>query len=198
MPAEQPFTDFLRRIRAGDQEAAAELVRRYEPIIRREVRMRLTDPGLFRLIDSLDVCQSVLLSFFVRAATGQYDLHQPDDLVNLLVTMARNKLASQVRRLHSRPADRRRVRAGGLEELDVLVATDPGPGKVAAARDLLHMVLGRLPDEERRLADLRARGLTWPQVVGEVGGTSEARRKQLARALDRVLHELGLEDAFSE
>jgi hypothetical protein len=33
------FTEFIRRIRAGDDQAAQELVERYEPVIRREVRM---------------------------------------------------------------------------------------------------------------------------------------------------------------
>lgn len=73
-----PFAEFLRRIRAGDEHAAAELVRRYEPAIRLEVRLRLGDPRLRRVLDSMDICQSVLASFFVRAAVGQYDLERPE------------------------------------------------------------------------------------------------------------------------
>jgi RNA polymerase sigma-70 factor (ECF subfamily) len=65
------FAEFIRRVRAGDESAAAELVRRYEPLIRREVRLHLEDQRLCRLFDSMDVCQSVLASFFVRAAVGQ-------------------------------------------------------------------------------------------------------------------------------
>ena len=59
------FTDFLHRIRAGDEQAAAELVQQVEPLIRREVRLRLDDRPLLRLFDSMDVCQSVLASFFL-------------------------------------------------------------------------------------------------------------------------------------
>ena len=51
--AEPPFADFLRRIRAGDEQAAAELVRQYEPLIRREVRLQIDDRRLCRLFDSL-------------------------------------------------------------------------------------------------------------------------------------------------
>jgi RNA polymerase sigma-70 factor (ECF subfamily) len=47
------FQDLIRRIRAGDPEAAAELVRRYEPTIRRAVRVRLVDARLGALLDSL-------------------------------------------------------------------------------------------------------------------------------------------------
>ncbi len=35
------FKEFIQRLRAGDEAAAVELVRRYEPLIRREVRMHL-------------------------------------------------------------------------------------------------------------------------------------------------------------
>jgi hypothetical protein len=49
MADEPTFEDFIRRIRAGDEQAAVELVRRYEPTIRVEVRANLTDPGLYRL-----------------------------------------------------------------------------------------------------------------------------------------------------
>jgi RNA polymerase sigma-70 factor (ECF subfamily) len=194
MPTETTFADFLGRIRAGDEQAAAELIRRYEPFIRREVRMRLTDPTLYRLFDSVDICQSVLLSFFVRAAAGQYDLHEPEDLLNLLITMARNKLASQARKLRTRPADHHRVPAGSQEKLAAAIDLAPSPSQVVSARDLLREVLDRLTDEERRMADLRARGRTWPEITREVGGNAEARRKQLARALDRVTRQLGLDD----
>jgi hypothetical protein len=32
----------------------------------------------------MDVCQSVLMSFFVRAASGQFDLDRPEDLARVL------------------------------------------------------------------------------------------------------------------
>ena len=57
------FADFLQRIRAGDEQAAAELVSRYESAVRVEVRMRLADSRLRRVFDSMDLCQSVLASF---------------------------------------------------------------------------------------------------------------------------------------
>src|SRR5579872_6883251 len=91
------FAEFMSRVRSGDAQAAEALVRRYESAIRVAVRTRLTDPALKRHFDSVDVCQSVLASFFVRAAAGQYDLNDPSQLVGLLVRMAQNKLAGRAR-----------------------------------------------------------------------------------------------------
>jgi hypothetical protein len=55
----QEFRDLIGRIRAGDAEAAATLVRAFEPELWRYVRIRLTDARLRRVLDSMDVCQSV-------------------------------------------------------------------------------------------------------------------------------------------
>ena len=56
------FAEFLKRIRAGDQQAAAELVQRFEPVIRREIRLRLEDRGLRRVLDSLKKTNGVWLT----------------------------------------------------------------------------------------------------------------------------------------
>jgi RNA polymerase sigma factor (sigma-70 family) len=193
MPDPSSFAEFIARIRAGDARAAEELVRKYEPLVRRAVRIRLEDRRLERLFDSMDVCQSVLKSFFVRTAAGQYDLEEPGQLVGLLVAMAGNKLACEARRQHRQRRDQRRV-AGGDAALGGVAAADPSPSRAAAAKDLLAAARGRLTDEERALADLRADGQTWDEVAARVGGTAQARRVQLARALDRVARELGIDE----
>jgi RNA polymerase sigma factor (sigma-70 family) len=185
------FTEFIRRIRAGDQGAAADLVKRFEPLIRREVRLHLEDRRLSRLFDSMDVCQSVLASFFVRAASGQYDLNQPDQLVRLLVQMARNKLASAARMHGRRRRDLRRVEECG-EALERAAAPGPTPSEAVAWQELLVRFRAALTEEERQVADLRCEGLVWKEIAARLGGTATARRMQLTRAVDRVARELGL------
>jgi len=111
MSPDPSFADLLRRVRGGDQAAATELVRRYEPAIRRSLRLRL-DPRLRCICDSMDLCQAVLCSFFVRAARGQYELDTPQQLLNLLMTMARHKLSKARRDQLRARRDARRVVAG--------------------------------------------------------------------------------------
>jgi RNA polymerase sigma-70 factor (ECF subfamily) len=193
MADDTPFADFIRRIRAGDAQAAVELVQRYEPVIRLEVRVRLCDPRLRRVFDSVDVCQSVMASFFVRAAAGQYDLGQPQDLVKLLVVMARKKLAFQVRKERAQCRDVRRVEAVAPEVLEA-AAVRPSPSDEVAGSELLAAFRQRLSEEERQLADRRAEGLGWAEIAAALGGTAQARRKQLERAVERILRQLGLED----
>jgi RNA polymerase sigma-70 factor (ECF subfamily) len=191
------FADFVRRIRAGDKEAAVQFVRQYEPMIRLEVRLRLKDARLRRAFDSLDVCQSVLTSFFCRTAQGQFDLEQPEQLIRLLVGMARNKLAFQVRKQRAQRRDNRRVAALDPAEFDP-AAANPSPSRVVAGKELLREFRQRLSEEERLLADLRTEGQEWRDIAAAVGGTAQGRRKQLARAAHRVARDLGLDEASDE
>ena len=192
---ESLFASLIGRVRAGDEAAAAELVRRFEPEIRLEIRLqlRMRDARLRRVFDSVDIVQSVLGSFFVRAALGQYDLDDPARVRGLLVGMAHNKLAEAVRRQQRDRRDVRRVQSELPEDAPVADAADD-PGRIVASRELLHEVRGRLSEEERSLADLRSQGRGWEAIAAELGGTAEGRRKQLSRAADRVAQELGLDD----
>lgn len=192
MLEENAFRDLIRRVRAGDNKAAEELVRHYEPTIRRVARVRLVDARLRRAFDSMDICQSVFASFFVRAALGQYDLQRPEQLLNLLVNMSRKKLIDRARQETAERRDHRRLAPDGLEGKDVAAST-PAPSEEVAGAELLEEFRRRLTDEERRLAEQRAAGVDWPQIAAECGGSPEALRKKLARAIDRVGQELGLD-----
>jgi RNA polymerase sigma-70 factor (ECF subfamily) len=190
---DQAFTDLIRRVRSGDQRAAAELVQQYEPEIRREVRVRLHDPRLRRVLDSMDICQSVLGSFFVRVASGQFELNRPDELIRLLMTMTRNKVVRQVRRLRTQRRDDRRNDPIDSQELETL-SDGPGPSEIVAGAELLQAFRDRLTPEERIIVDRRSEGRAWSEIAAELGGSANARRKQFARAAARAARELGLDE----
>ena len=192
MSPDPSFDELIRRVGSGDEQAAAQLVRDFEPVVRRVLRSRLRGGRRGSEFDSMDICQSVLAIFFVRVAAGQYDLKEPDDLIKLLLTMTRNKVAEKMRRQHRLRRDSRRT-VGGVEEL-ALAGRDPTPSSVVAGKELLEQARQRLSEEERQLVELRGQGLSWEEVAASLGGTAGARRNQLARALDRVAQELRLDE----
>jgi DNA-directed RNA polymerase specialized sigma24 family protein len=198
MSDETAFSAFIRRIRAGDEQAARELVERYEPVIRREVKMRLRDPRLHRQFDWRDICQSVMASFFLRAASGQYDLDQPDQLLRLLVVMTRHKLSKQERRHRAGKRDYRLQEDRDPTYLEGKPGADPTPSRVVAGRELLEAFRARLSEEERMLADLRAQGCDWGEICDRHGGTPQGRRMQLARAVSRTMRQLEGSEAGHE
>src|SRR5262245_37038676 len=137
------FQDLIRQVRAGDEAAAAELVRRYEPTIRRVARVRLADDRLRRQLDSMDLCQSVVASFFIRAALGQFELDSPEQLLGLLVSMSRKKVIDHAREEGAARRDYRRLMPEGLEGKD-FVAADPSPSAEVAGGELLQEFRKRL------------------------------------------------------
>jgi len=186
-----PFDELLRRVRAKDEDAAAELVRAYEPEVRKAVHQRLKKYQLVRMLDSMDISQSVLKVFFAGAAEGKYQLDEPSDLVKLLVAIASKKLYTAVRKHTAARRDHRRVTAdsrAAQEAMDSSVT----PSEKASNRELFEETRRRLTPEERQLAEMRYEGRSWSEIAGEMGGTPQGRRKQLERALDRVARELGL------
>jgi RNA polymerase sigma-70 factor (ECF subfamily) len=192
------FPALILRVRAGDEAAAAELVRRYEPAIRRSVRMQLTDPRLCRVLDSVDVCQSVLANFFVRAAAGQFDLDNPRQLLKLLSEMARNRLLDHARYQQAERRDQRRVEADGQKALDAVAAPQGSPSDVVANRELLQRAHDLLGEAERYLMEQRRLGRGWDELALELGVRPDALRMQLNRALNRVSRELGLDAVDDE
>jgi RNA polymerase sigma factor (sigma-70 family) len=192
MPPHAEFQELIRRVRQGDHEAARHLGEQYESVIRRVVRFRLTDARLRTAFDSMDICQSVLGSFFVRAANGEYEIDEPAQLTGLLVGIARNKLATQARNHAADKRDYRRADAGA--DQNVLAGGDPSPSRYAVAKELLQAVRERLTPDERVLVELRQEGLEWNEIAERLGDNPAALRKRFSRTMDRIAGELGLDE----
>jgi hypothetical protein len=186
------FLMLIERVKSGEAKAAEELLRQYESTVRRAIRVRMVNPALRRTVDSMDLCQSVMGSFFVRTALGQYDLGSPEQLIGLLVQLARNKVADHVRREHAKLRDRRRTDADGAA-LDLVAARQDSPSQIVAGAEMIEQFRARLSEEERYLAEQRAQGREWNELAAELGQGAEALRKQLQRGVDRVAHELGMD-----
>jgi RNA polymerase sigma-70 factor (ECF subfamily) len=185
---ESSFRELIRRIRKGDEDAATELVRLYEPEIRRAVRLRLNNPRLGRVLDSMDVCQSVMGRFFVGAAAGQFELEHPGQLLRLLVTMAKNRVIDHARKPANRPE------SFGSDDREYQIAGRGDTPSVAIAhKELLAEMRRRLTPEELQLSELRSAGHDWATIAARLGGSADTLRKRLERAMDRVTKELRLD-----
>jgi RNA polymerase sigma-70 factor (ECF subfamily) len=188
------FIELMNRVRAGDQEAAARLVAEYEPQIRRVIRVKLTDSGLRRQLDSMDICQSVMGDFFVRCALGQFDLGSPGQLVKLLATMAKNRLLNHIERQQSKKRDLRRVTSFDSGMIDY-ADDEATASRIVAGRELLEKVRGQLTAQEALIADRRAEGRSWHEIAAELHDKPDAVRMRFSRAVQRVMKALEIESA---
>ncbi len=174
---------FLQRIADGDDEAARELLIRYEPEVRLVVRRQL--PRLLRSrFDSLDFLQSVWGSFFRKVRREPAEFEDSRHLVAFLARAAKNKVIDEYRRAGSRKADMHREEplwAEGDRPRD-LAATGDTPSQVAEAREVFGRLRDLLPEDRRQLLELKAQGLS-SREIGDRLGISE-------RTVQRVLEDL--------
>jgi RNA polymerase sigma-70 factor (ECF subfamily) len=192
MAADPQFADLIQRVRAKDSQAAADLVRQFEPEIRRYVRVRLS-PARQRGYDSDDVLTSVFGNFFVRVVAGQFELEQPEQLIKLLITMAHNKMID----IAIKPGNRR-TRNCDPSVWARFMANGHSPSDVVSKEEILREVHDRLTPDERDLMEQRAQGRSWKDIADSCGVNPDALRKKLERALDRICRELGLDEERHE
>jgi RNA polymerase sigma-70 factor (ECF subfamily) len=174
---------FLARIQAGDEEAARELLQRYEAEVRLVVRRQL--PRLLRSrFDSLDFLQSVWGDFFQKVRTGTAEFSDSKHLVAFLARAAKNKVIDQYRRAGSLKQDMHREEpiwsdGGRPRELEAVGDT---ASQVFEAREAFDRLLDLLPADRRNILALKAEGLS-SREIGERLGLSE-------RTIQRVIEDL--------
>jgi RNA polymerase sigma factor (sigma-70 family) len=175
--------DFLRRIHDGDEDAARELLTRYEAEVRLVVRRQL--PRLLRSrFDSLDFLQSVWGSFFHRVRTTPTEFDDGRHLVAFLARAAKNKVIDEYRRAGSQKGDMRReeplwAEGGRPKEVAAQIET---ASQVAEAHEAFVKLRDLVPEDRRALLELKAAGLS-SREIGQRLGISE-------RTVQRVLEDL--------
>jgi RNA polymerase sigma factor (sigma-70 family) len=180
---EEDIQGFLARIQAGDEEAARELLSRYEAEVRLVVRRQL--PRLLRSrFDSLDFLQSVWGSFFQRVRTGPNEFEDSRHLVAFLARAAKNKVIDEYRRAASKKHDMHREEplwSEGHSPRELPADLDT-PSELVQAREVFSQLYDLLPEDRRDILELKAQGLS-SREIGVRLGVSE-------RTVQRVLEDL--------
>jgi DNA-directed RNA polymerase specialized sigma24 family protein len=179
------FLDLIRRIRSGDQTASAEMVRRFEPLIQRVVRIRMRQRGdydrLRHEVGSSDVCQSVFRSLFRGLIEDRYQLDQPSDLEKLIQVMIRFNLATKARR----SSVKLREFFSDFEQ-QIWIDSGSGPDREVDSQDVVEAIQEQFSGEELELLTPWLDGESW-EIIGQKAGTSaDAARMRVTRAVHRV------------
>jgi len=174
--------ELLVRIKNGDEEAARELLSRYESKVRLVVRRQL--PRLLRSrFDSIDFLQSVWGSFFHRIQTESNDLNEEENLIAFLAWAARNKVIDEYRRAATQKQNIHREESiESRGDRETTLASGDTPSELAQAHETFDRLSRLLPEDRRVNLELKAAGYS----CGEIGdrlGLSE-------RTVQRVLEEL--------
>jgi RNA polymerase sigma factor (sigma-70 family) len=174
--------ELLVRIKDGDEDAARDLLARYEPEVRLVVRRQL--PKLLRSrFDSIDFLQSVWGSFFHKIRTGENDLDGEQNLIAFLAWAARNKVIDEYRRAATQKHDiKREERLETHQDKEICLAGGDTPSQLAQAHETYHRLREFLPEDRRVILELKAAGYS-SREIGDRLGISE-------RTVQRVLEDL--------
>lgn len=175
-----PRTDasLLRRIKAGEDDAATELYRRYAGRLI-DLAAAKTSSDVKQRVDPEDIVQSVFRTFFRRASLGEYEVPDGDELWKLFLVIGLNKIRA-VAGYHK--AAKRDVRhtAGG----EAAIAADAAKQDDVALRTLqltIDELLAPLPETHREIIRMRIDGYE----VAEIS----ARVRRAKRSVERILQE---------
>lgn len=185
-----PLSDLMNRLRQGDHAAAAELLAAFEPEVRRFVRVRISSPQIRRLVETVDVSQSVFAKFFVDIQREGVCPETPQQLRRLLLTMARNKICDHVRRHKAAKRDMRRVEASDVA-IDSACYQEPTPFETLATEETLDAVRAEMSEDELALVNARLGGQAWSEIATELGVSTDAARKRFTRIIESVAQRVG-------
>jgi RNA polymerase sigma-70 factor (ECF subfamily) len=175
------FADLIARVQAGDEGAARRLYDEYGAHIVRAVRRRLNQ-RLRTQFDSLDFAQDVWASFFAQTAR-RYALENPEQLIGLLTTMARNKVIEVVRgRLLRQKSDLNRERS--LEETgggDRLAGPQPTPSQIIMGEEAWDQLLAQQRPVHKRVLLLLREGKNADTIAEEVGVSTKTVQRILRK-----------------
>lgn len=189
---EREFQEFLDRVLRGDAEAAAQLLEIYGPHVLRLVRRRLSH-RLRSRFDSVDFVQSVWASVFREPDRLRRMMH-PDELVQFLRAMARNKLSDETRRSF-RTLKRSVWRETSMQEVAAQAGVapefrderQPEPSDVAVAREQWDRIFGQSRRRHREIVALRFLGNTFAEIAEQLRIHERTARKIVGRMLRRVV-----------
>jgi RNA polymerase sigma-70 factor (ECF subfamily) len=173
LPDADTFIELMDRLKAGDEDAAAVIFRRFARRLIGLAQANL-DYRIRQKIDPEDVVQSVFKSFFIRQAERAYDLNDWTSLWSLLARITVFKCGHRIEYFQAARRDVRRDAAVvGLGDDSArnwaAVARDPAPWEAAVLVDLVESLMSEMGERDRRIFMFSLQGMPVDEVSLQVG-----------------------------
>jgi RNA polymerase sigma-70 factor (ECF subfamily) len=187
----------MELLRAGDQEAAELVVRKYGRRLIGLAAARLPAPVRAKE-DEDDAVQSAFKSFFNRQKNGEFEPGDWDELSTLLTYLTVCKVERRIRKYLAGKRDVRRESApsagaeGDSRPRWEAAGPDPTADEKAAAEETIREVLRKLPAGDRDVLTLRLQGYQVAEIARQVGKDERTVYRVLATAREHVASLLGL------
>lgn len=185
MPTEDSFADVMGRLRTGDEDAAANVFRRFTHRLVALARNHL-DSRVRQKVDPEDVLQSVYKSFFLRYAQDQLTLAGWDGLWALLALITARKCGRCARHFHAarRDVNAELAAAGGTDDSDVIEAFsgEPSPAEAVMLSEVVEQLLRDLGQRDGAILTLALQGYS----AAEISDRLDRPARTVYRVLERI------------
>jgi RNA polymerase sigma-70 factor (ECF subfamily) len=190
--SESSIDTLVERLRAGDDSAATELVRMYEPYLRLVVRRQLNASQRSKF-DSIDIVQSIWMDVIVGFHESQWQFQTKEQLQAFLIRIARNRLIDRVRQ-NANANNVRRL----LNEDEVAVPAGATASQEVMSGELWANLLSLCPAQHRTLLELKRQGLKISEISERTGLHPGSVRRVLYELNERYEQTLAGQLAESE
>ena len=167
----------IRRFRTGEGDAATELYKKYAQRLFQLASARVT-PDLKQRVDPEDIVQSVFRTFFRRAALGQYEVPNGEEIWKLFLVIGLNKIREVAVHHHAAKRDLRKTTGGESTEH---AASENDEIALSALRMTIDDLLAPLPKSYREIVELRIE----QHEVAEIAEKTHRSK----RSVERILRE---------
>lgn len=170
----------LLRFRRGQQDGPTLLYLRYAGRLR-ALAAKQSAPDLAARIDPEDIVQSVFRTFFRRAAGGQYDVPEGEEIWKLLLVIALHKIRSAGEFHRAARRDVRQTAGGTAYDRALESASSRDDGALTVLRLVIDEILEALPSGHRPIIERRIEGFEVAEIAEQV--------RRSKRTVERVLQE---------
>ena len=162
----EPLDTLLEKLTSGDDTAAEQVFRDYEPYLRMVVRRQLS-PDLRAKFDSLDVVQSVWVHMLKGFRQAGWRFADRGHLRAFLVQLTRHRFIDRLRR-HRRSLEREQP-LGETDAEEALRTDEPDPHDILQADELWEQLLELCPPAHREVLRLKRDGALTAEVAARTG-----------------------------
>jgi RNA polymerase sigma-70 factor (ECF subfamily) len=161
-----PLDSLLERLCQGDDAAAEQVFRAYEPYLRMVVRRQLP-PRLRAKFDSADVVQSIWADVLHGFRQAGWRFASAAHLRAFLIKATRNRFIDRVRRHHRAVEHEQSLRDTDQEAMPR--SPQPQPSEVAQADELWERMLALCPPAHHELLRLKRQGHSLAEIAERTG-----------------------------
>ncbi len=178
-------SSLLRRFQTGQQDAATALYVRYARRLQ-ALAKKQTGQQLSQRFDPEDVVQSVFRTFFRRASEGCYEVPVGEELWQLLLVLALNKIRTLA--VYHRAQKRDAGRTVGTEAVGEIASETSGEDAVAyeTMKMVIDELVAKLPEPQDRIIQLRIEG----HEIGEIAMMTKRSKRTVERTLQQFRQQL--------